>query len=36
VRADDFAEICGDPRLATELYRRLALHLARLSVSRSR
>jgi len=36
VRADDFAEICGDPRLATELYRRLALHLARLNVSRAR
>jgi serine/threonine protein phosphatase PrpC len=30
VRADDFAEICSDPRLATELYRRLALHLARI------
>ncbi|MEO8902765.1 MAG: protein phosphatase 2C domain-containing protein [Polyangiaceae bacterium] len=36
VRADDFAEICTDPRLATELYRRLALHLARLNTSRSR
>ncbi|MEP7050301.1 MAG: protein phosphatase 2C domain-containing protein [Pseudomonadota bacterium] len=36
VRADDFAEICGDPRLATELYRRLALHLARLNTSHSR
>ncbi len=34
VRADDFAEICSDPRLAGELYRRLALHLARLHVSR--
>jgi PPM family protein phosphatase len=36
VRADDFAEICTDPRLATELYRRLALHLARLGTSRAR
>jgi PPM family protein phosphatase len=36
VRADDFSEICRDPRLATELYRRLAMHLARLSVSRVR
>jgi hypothetical protein len=36
VRADDFAEICTDPRLATELYRRLALHLARLGVSRAK
>ena len=36
VRADDFVEICTDPRLATELYRRLALHLARLGVSRAR
>jgi serine/threonine protein phosphatase PrpC len=36
VRADDFAEICSDPRLAAELYRRLALHLARLSVGRHR
>lgn len=36
VRADDFAEICSDPRLASELYRRLAVHLGRLSVSRSR
>ncbi len=34
VRADDFSEICADPRLASELYRRLALHLARLHVSR--
>lgn len=31
VRADDFAEICSDPRLAAELYRRLAVHFARLS-----
>lgn len=31
VRADDFAEICRDPRLGSELYRRLAVHLARLS-----
>ncbi len=30
VRADDFAEICGDPKLGSELYRRLAMHLARL------
>ena len=36
VRADDFSEICSDPRLAAELYRRLALHLARLNTSRSR
>jgi PPM family protein phosphatase len=34
VRADDFAEICTDPRLACELYRRLALHLARMGSSR--
>lgn len=32
VRADDFAEICSEPRYAAELYRRLAAHLARLSV----
>lgn len=32
VRTDDFAEICTNPRLATELYRRLAMHLARLGV----
>lgn len=31
VRADDFAEICSEPRYAAELYRRLAAHLARLS-----
>lgn len=31
VRADDFAEICREPRLAAELYRRLAQHLARLT-----
>lgn len=31
VRADDFAEVCSDPRLAAQLYRRLAQHLARLS-----
>lgn len=31
VRHDDFAEVCGDPRLAAELYRRLAQHLARFS-----
>jgi len=29
LRADDFAEICEDPRLAAELHRRLAAHLAR-------
>ena len=34
VRADDFSEICADPRLASELYRRLALHLARAAPSR--
>jgi serine/threonine protein phosphatase PrpC len=32
VRADDFAEICSDPRLAAELYRRLAAHIARLGL----
>lgn len=32
VRADDFAEICSEPRLAAELYRRLAAHLGRLAV----
>jgi serine/threonine protein phosphatase PrpC len=32
VRADDFAEICREPRFAAELYRRLAAHLARLAV----
>jgi hypothetical protein len=31
VRADDFSEICGDLRLAAELYRRLATHIARLA-----
>ena len=36
VRADDFAEICTDPRLAAELYRRLAMHLARLGAGRAR
>ncbi len=36
VRADDFSEICTDPRLAGELYRRLAMHLARVSVGRHR
>src|SRR4051812_19699124 len=34
VRADDFSEICADPRLASQLYKRLALHLARLGPSR--
>jgi PPM family protein phosphatase len=32
VRADDFAEVCADPRLAAELYRRLAAHIARVSL----
>jgi serine/threonine protein phosphatase PrpC len=32
VRADDFADICSDPRLAAELYRRLAAHIARLGL----
>jgi len=32
VRADDFEEICSEPRFAAELYRRLAVHLARLAV----
>jgi hypothetical protein len=32
VRADDFAEICSEPRFAAELLRRLAAHLARLAV----
>src|SRR6478735_1403521 len=31
VRADDFAEICSDPKLGSELYRRLAMHLARIN-----
>jgi hypothetical protein len=31
LRADDFAEVCSDPRLAAQLYRRLAQHVARLS-----
>ena len=34
VRADDFGEICADARLAAELYRRLAAHIARLGVRR--
>jgi serine/threonine protein phosphatase PrpC len=34
VRADDFAEICADSRLAAELYRRLAAHIARLGLRR--
>jgi serine/threonine protein phosphatase PrpC len=29
LRADDFSEICQDQRLAAELYRRLAAHIAR-------
>jgi hypothetical protein len=32
VRADDFTEICGDSRLAAELYRRLAAHIARVAL----
>jgi serine/threonine protein phosphatase PrpC len=36
VRADDFAEICSDARLGSELYRRLAMHLARLVANTSR
>lgn len=32
VRADDFAEICSEPRFAAELYKRLASHMARLAV----
>jgi len=32
VRAEDFAEICKDPRLASELYRRVAQHFARMGV----
>jgi serine/threonine protein phosphatase PrpC len=31
VRADDFAEVCKDARLAAELFRRLATHIARLA-----
>jgi serine/threonine protein phosphatase PrpC len=34
VRADDFAEICSDARLAAELYRRLAAHIARVGLRR--
>jgi sulfur transfer complex TusBCD TusB component (DsrH family) len=36
VRADDFGEICADPRLGSELYRRLAMHLARVSANAHR
>jgi len=36
VRADDFAEICSDPKLGNELYRRLAMHLARLGMHTQR
>ena len=32
VRADDFSEVCADPRLAAELYRRLAAHIARVAL----
>jgi serine/threonine protein phosphatase PrpC len=34
LRADDFAEVCADPRLAAELYQRLAAHIARLGLRR--
>jgi serine/threonine protein phosphatase PrpC len=34
VRADDFAEVCADPRLAAELYQRLAAHIARVGLRR--
>jgi serine/threonine protein phosphatase PrpC len=34
LRADDFAEVCTDARLAAELYRRLAAHIARLGLRR--
>ena len=36
VRADDFAELCSDPKLGCELYRRLAMHLARHSAQANR
>jgi len=36
VRADDFGEICSDPKLGTELYRRLAMHLARVGAHANR
>ncbi|HEV8549142.1 MAG TPA: protein phosphatase 2C domain-containing protein [Polyangiaceae bacterium] len=32
LRADDFAEVCADPQLAAELYRRLAAHIARVAL----
>jgi len=32
LRADDFAEVCTEPRLAAELYRRLAAHIARVAL----
>ena len=32
VCSDDFAEVCADPRLAAELYRRLAAHIARVAL----
>ncbi|HEX5101750.1 MAG TPA: protein phosphatase 2C domain-containing protein [Polyangiaceae bacterium] len=32
LRADDFSEVCADPRLAAELYRRLAAHIARVAL----
>jgi serine/threonine protein phosphatase PrpC len=36
VRADDFAELCSDAKLGSELYRRLAMHLARHGVQAAR
>jgi len=36
VRGDDFAEISRDPRLGSELYRRLAMHLGRLAANANR
>jgi hypothetical protein len=32
LRADDFSEVCADSRLAAELYRRLAAHIARVAL----
>ncbi|HEY3235881.1 MAG TPA: protein phosphatase 2C domain-containing protein [Polyangiaceae bacterium] len=36
IRADDFQEVCRDSRLAVELYRRAATHLARLYAANQR
>jgi serine/threonine protein phosphatase PrpC len=36
LRADDFAELCRDSRLAGELYQRLAVHLARIGLRAGR